>query len=84
MGTLSRCLAPQLGSVFDYLKMLFFALLWTKGTLYLMEALLFLGAAPLRADEGAEGGLGVAPQPWCEEGVQPSPSAAQAMPLCPC
>lgn len=33
--------------MFDCLKMLFFALVWSKVTLYLIEAFLFPGAAPL-------------------------------------
>lgn len=66
MGRLSRCLVPQLESVFDCLKMLFLALVWSEVTLCLMEAFLFPGAAPLNgkgllaADGGTEGGLGVA------------------------
>lgn len=66
--------------MFDCLKMLFFALVWSKVTLYLLEAFLFPGAAPLNgkglltANGGAEDGLGGAegsPQPWCEKGCRP-------------
>lgn len=85
MGRLSRCLVPQLESVFDCLKMLFLALVWSEVTLCLMEAFLFPGAAPLNgkgllvADGGTEGGLEVSGGSLVGEGAADKP---MKLPIC--